>query len=158
MTEGSRSIRRTAGRLLTRVSGAYTTKAKVILVHWPEKAPNGTTLAEGQRIDTLGWLFDGDALSLTPVRSRPSSDHLLGRSQALAQSGLKAASGLEPDEGGCRPRTESATRSRFVDRCGDFGCRPAGRGFVACRGCKVGYGGIKWGIVGGRQSGKGAER
>jgi hypothetical protein len=52
---------------LTRVSGAYTAKAKVILVHWPEKAPNGTTFCQGECIDTLGWSFDGEALSLTPV-------------------------------------------------------------------------------------------
>ena len=52
---------------LTRVSGAYTTKAKVILVHWPEKAPNGTTFCQGDCVDTLGWTFDGEALHLTPV-------------------------------------------------------------------------------------------
>jgi hypothetical protein len=60
---------------LSRLSGQYRINDKVLLVHWPEKAPDGTTFCGENCIDTLGWSFDGEALHLTPVV--PSRDVIL---------------------------------------------------------------------------------
>jgi hypothetical protein len=52
---------------LARLSGQYQINGKVLLAHWPQKAPDGTPFCGENCIDTLGWSFDGKALRLTPV-------------------------------------------------------------------------------------------
>ncbi len=60
---------------LDRLVGRYNADENVLVVQWPEKAPNGEAFCGENCIDTLGWSFDGAALQLTPVE--PSREAIL---------------------------------------------------------------------------------